>query len=109
MNFVDRDNAEGLLALAIEANSGLVPRPLDEQVEESFASNSSTAWLAPWYAALREEVGICLRCVSPPALTKSRLYQARAKSGDDTLKCLSIVSSPRAKDELWIVRRVKDD
>lgn len=81
----------------------------DLKVEELSDTNSPTAWLAPWYAALREEVGICLRCVSSLQLTKSRLYQARVRSGDDTLKCLSIVSSPRGKDELWIVKRVKDD
>lgn len=60
--------------------------------------------LEHWYAALRSVFGCVIRTDDPP-LTIQRMYAARKKIEDPALDDLSIVRSPTAQDELWVLKR----
>lgn len=62
-----------------------------------------------WYAALRAPagIGVCIR-VSDKKLAIARLYAARKESLDPALSSISIIQSPTADDELWLVKRTPD-
>lgn len=60
--------------------------------------------LEAWYRALRSTHGVCLRTNDRDALMQ-RLYAARRECLDPDLKPLSLVQSPTAPDELWIIKR----
>ena len=63
-------------------------------------------YLEPWYRALRSSAGVCFRFSGGSLqLTLNKLYKARAESLDPALKTLSLVQSPTAPDEIWIVHR----
>lgn len=63
-------------------------------------------FLEPWYTALRSSAGICLRILQGTREQYvQRLYKARAEAMDPGLKTLSIVLSPTALDEVWLVHR----
>lgn len=56
-----------------------------------------------WYSALATDLGVVLWTDNPETL-KQRLYAARRESMDETLNCLSIVTSPTNPEQLWIVK-----
>lgn len=60
--------------------------------------------LEHWYSALRSPSGVCIR-VSDIELAKAQLYRARKDALDPQLDALSLVQSPTAADELWIVHK----
>lgn len=63
-----------------------------------------TDWLEFWYAAQASQYGVVL-AVSDIALAKSKLYQARSKSGDPALSGIQIRVSPvLPHEELWLVK-----
>lgn len=57
-----------------------------------------------WYEALNDPIGVKLFTENRRA-TMQQLYRAREKSGDPQLQTLSIVVSPSAQNELWIVKQ----
>lgn len=63
-----------------------------------------------WYRALRSPDGVCLRTNDREGLMQ-RLYAARREVMDPDLKPLSLIQSPTAPDELWIVhnKETSDD
>lgn len=61
-----------------------------------------------WYRALRSAGGVCLRTNDREALMQ-RLYTARTEVMDPDLKSLSLVQSPTAQDELWIIKKEPGD
>jgi hypothetical protein len=61
-----------------------------------------------WYAALNSEVGVCLRTNERDKL-RAVLYKSRADACDPDLDDLSLVPSPTATDELWIVKKGAKD
>lgn len=65
------------------------------------------ASLEPWYTALRSSVGVCIR-VSDKKLAIQRLYAARKAALDPALDSISIVQSPTADDELWLIKRTSN-
>jgi hypothetical protein len=61
-----------------------------------------------WYRALRSERGIVVRAVDCDRdAMRQALYRARKEAADIELEALSIVMSPTANDELWIIHNAK--
>lgn len=56
-----------------------------------------------WYQALSSPIGIVL-LVDNVDRARARLYALRRESKDPSLNALSLVPSPDATDQLWIVR-----
>lgn len=63
----------------------------------------AVGFLEHWYAALRSPSGVRVRVTGDKAIAKARLYKARADALDPQLAALSLVDSPTADNELWIV------
>lgn len=61
-----------------------------------------------WYMAKNSQAGIKLR-VNNVDRALAKLYAARTKACDPTLKTLSLIRSPTAHDEIWIVHREAPD
>lgn len=59
-----------------------------------------------WYQALSAANGIKVRC-SDRLRVIQKLYHLRQKAEDEDLKGLSIVQSPTAADEIWIIKNRK--
>ena len=60
--------------------------------------------LEHWYNALRSDRGVVLRTTDREAL-RQKLYAARRDAADEALTPLSIVLSPTANDEVWIIKK----
>lgn len=60
-------------------------------------------FLEPWFEALRSQSGVRVRVVGDYELARQKLYRARREALDPRLETLSVVQSPTASDELWIV------
>lgn len=56
-----------------------------------------------WYQALAMERGVVLKTDNPKLLV-AKLYAARKAAMDPDLEVLSIVLSPLASDQVWIIR-----
>lgn len=67
-----------------------------------------TPTLEHWYAALNSPLGVCLRTSDRERL-RAALYKSRAEACDETLQALSVVFSPTASDEVWIVKKGPSD
>lgn len=60
-----------------------------------------------WYAALAEPVGVVLRTDDRDRL-RAKLYAARREAVDEKLSSLSIIFSPTAEDEVWIMHNASE-
>lgn len=64
----------------------------------------SIGLLEHWYAALRSQSGVRVLVAEGDLVNaKAKLYKARKDALDTQLNSLSIVESPTASNELWIV------
>lgn len=57
-----------------------------------------------WYEALASSIGIVIR-VEDMEAAKQRLYSFRDRANDPDLYSISIITSPEAPNELWLVKR----
>jgi len=70
--------------------------------------NYETA-LAIWHRAKKEEIGVILELdPKDKRQIENVLYEARKKSGDQSLDAFMIARPGDAPNELWIVRKATD-
>jgi hypothetical protein len=56
------------------------------------------------YAALNSEHGVCIR-TSDRDFVRMKLYALRKELSDESLDNISLIFSPTAEDELWLVKK----
>ena len=69
---------------------------------------NSTTYLEFWYHALNAEKGIVIETTDRHK-TMQKLYSARLRADDPSLKDISIIHSPLNDSHLWLIKKKPDN